>query len=78
MQATATPSWETTIINPGAIRVNVAERYDVIIDFANYNAGDKLYLTDARSQSVNDTGPPNAESSGISAKPQHRKRHIAV
>lgn len=42
------------VINtPGAIRVNVAERYDVIIDFAKYNVGDKLYLTDVRSQSVN-------------------------
>jgi FtsP/CotA-like multicopper oxidase with cupredoxin domain len=42
------------VINtPGAIRVNVAERYDVIIDFSDYNVGDKLYLTDVRSQSVN-------------------------
>ena len=38
---TPTPSWETNaMIVPGAIRVNVAERYDVIIDFANYNPGD--------------------------------------
>ncbi len=41
------------IETPGAIRVNVAERYDVIIDFAKYPAGTKLYLTDVRSQSVN-------------------------
>ena len=41
------------IVVPGAIRVNVAERYDVIIDFAKYNNGDQLYLTDVRSQSVN-------------------------
>ena len=42
------------VINtPGAIRVNVAERYDVIIDFTNYIDGQKLYLTDVRSQSVN-------------------------
>ncbi len=41
------------IITPGAIRVNVAERYDVIIDFGKYNVGAKLYLTDVRSQSVN-------------------------
>ena len=28
------------VINtPGAIRVNVAERYDVIIDFGKYNCG---------------------------------------
>jgi FtsP/CotA-like multicopper oxidase with cupredoxin domain len=42
-----------TIVTPGAIRVNVAERYDVIIDFAKYNAGESLYLTDVRSQNVN-------------------------
>ena len=41
------------IATPGAIRVNVAERYDVIIDFAKYSAGTQLYLTDVRSQSVN-------------------------
>jgi FtsP/CotA-like multicopper oxidase with cupredoxin domain len=44
----------TTIQVPGAIRVNVAERYDVIIDFADFNPGDKLYLTDARIMNVND------------------------
>jgi FtsP/CotA-like multicopper oxidase with cupredoxin domain len=42
------------VINtPGAIRVNVAERYDVIIDFGNYSPGDQLYLTDVRTQNVN-------------------------
>jgi FtsP/CotA-like multicopper oxidase with cupredoxin domain len=42
------------VINtPGAIRVNVAERYDVIIDFGKYSPGTQLYLTDVRSQSVN-------------------------
>jgi FtsP/CotA-like multicopper oxidase with cupredoxin domain len=46
----------TTIQVAGAVRVNVAERYDVIIDFTNYNAGDKVYLTDARIMSVNNVG----------------------
>jgi len=46
----------TTIVVPGAIRVNVAERYHVIIDFSKYNPGDKLYLTDARIMSVNNVG----------------------
>jgi FtsP/CotA-like multicopper oxidase with cupredoxin domain len=42
------------VINtPGAIRVNVAERYDVIIDFGKYTPGTQLYLTDVRSQRVN-------------------------
>ena len=41
------------IVVPGAIRVNVAERYDVIIDFGKYAPGTQLYLTDVRSQSVN-------------------------
>src|SRR5215216_1763397 len=44
----------TTIVTPGAVRVNVAERYDVIIDFSKYNPGDFLYLTDARIMNVND------------------------
>jgi FtsP/CotA-like multicopper oxidase with cupredoxin domain len=55
----------TTIITPGAVRVNVAERYDVIIDFGNYNAGDFLYLTDVRSQVVNDTGSGNTNPPGL-------------
>jgi FtsP/CotA-like multicopper oxidase with cupredoxin domain len=54
----------TVIETPGAIRVNVAERYDVIIDFGNYNPGDKLYLTDVRSQSVN---PGNVNPPGLPA-----------
>jgi FtsP/CotA-like multicopper oxidase with cupredoxin domain len=45
-----------TIVVPGAIRVNVAERYDVIIDFTNYNPGDKVYLTENRIMSVNNVG----------------------
>ena len=47
----------TTIQVAGAIRVNVAERYDVIIDFSKYNPGDKLYLTDARIMNVNQNPP---------------------
>jgi FtsP/CotA-like multicopper oxidase with cupredoxin domain len=46
----------TTIQVPGAVRVNVAERYDVIIDFSNYQPGDHVYLTDARIMSVNNVG----------------------
>jgi len=46
----------TTIQVAGAVRVNVAERYDVIIDFSKYNPGDKVYLTDARIMSVNNVG----------------------
>jgi FtsP/CotA-like multicopper oxidase with cupredoxin domain len=46
----------TTIQVAGAVRVNVAERYDVIIDFSKYNDGDKVYLTDARIMSVNNVG----------------------
>ena len=54
-----------TIVTPGALRVNVAERYDFIVDFANYQAGDKLYLTDVRSQVVNDTGSGNTNPPGL-------------
>jgi len=50
------------IETPGAVRVNVAERYDVIIDFGKYNPGDHLYLTDVRSQSVN---PGNVNPPGL-------------
>lgn len=55
----------TTIITPGAVRVNVAERYDVIIDFGNYDPGSFLYLTDVRSQVVNDTGSGNTNPPGL-------------
>ena len=51
-----------TIVTPGALRVNVAERYDFIIDFANYPAGSHLYLTDAASQNVN---PGNVNPPGL-------------
>jgi FtsP/CotA-like multicopper oxidase with cupredoxin domain len=55
-----------TIQVEGAIRVNVAERYDVIIDFGNFNPGDKLYLTDARIMSVNNVlNGPNTPPPGF-------------
>jgi FtsP/CotA-like multicopper oxidase with cupredoxin domain len=54
-----------TIVTPGALRVNVAERYDFIIDFGNFNPGDKLYLTEVRSQNVNDTGSGNTNPPGL-------------
>jgi FtsP/CotA-like multicopper oxidase with cupredoxin domain len=43
----------TAPIVPGAIRVSVAERYDVVIDFAEFPAGSKLYLKENRIMSVN-------------------------
>ena len=43
----------TAPVVPGAIRVSVAERYDVIIDFAEFPAGSKLYLKENRIMSVN-------------------------
>jgi FtsP/CotA-like multicopper oxidase with cupredoxin domain len=47
----------TAPIVPGAIRVNVAERYDVVIDFAQFNAGDKLYLKENRTMFVGNPSP---------------------
>lgn len=44
---------DTAPIVPGAIRVSVAERYDVVIDFAEFPAGSKLYLKENRIMSVN-------------------------
>jgi FtsP/CotA-like multicopper oxidase with cupredoxin domain len=43
----------TAPIVPGGLRVSVAERYDIIIDFAQFNAGDKLYLKENRTMFVN-------------------------
>jgi FtsP/CotA-like multicopper oxidase with cupredoxin domain len=51
-----------TIVTPGALRVNVAERYDFIIDFAQYPAGTKLYLKENGSQNVN---PGNVNPPGL-------------
>ncbi len=41
----------------GALRVSVAERYDVIIDFTEFAAGSKLYLREAASQFVGVASP---------------------
>ncbi len=51
-----------TIVTPGALRVNVAERYDVIIDFGKYPVGSKLYLKEATRQNVN---PGNVNPPGL-------------
>jgi FtsP/CotA-like multicopper oxidase with cupredoxin domain len=42
---------------PGAIRVSVAERYDVIIDFAQFPAGSKVYLRENAGQFVGFPSP---------------------
>ncbi len=47
----------TTPIVPGGIRVSVAERYDVIIDFAQFKQGDKLYLKENRTMFVGNPSP---------------------
>ena len=47
----------TAPIVPGAIRVSVAERWDIIIDFAQFNAGDKVYLKENRSMFVGNPSP---------------------
>lgn len=47
----------TAPIVPGAIRVSVAERYDVVIDFSEFPAGSKLYLRENRSMFVGNPSP---------------------
>jgi len=47
----------TAPIVPGAIRVSVAERFDVIIDFAAFPAGSKLYLKENRAMFVGNPSP---------------------
>jgi FtsP/CotA-like multicopper oxidase with cupredoxin domain len=42
---------------PGALRVSVAERYDVIIDFAQFPAGSKVYLREDEEQFVGVASP---------------------
>ena len=42
---------------PGALRVSVAERYDVIIDFAQFPAGSKVYLRENQAQFVGNPSP---------------------
>ena len=56
---------QMVIETPGAVRVNVAERYDVIIDFGQFPVGSSLYLTDGGAGRVQNVGvvfpglPPN-------------------
>ena len=47
----------TAPIVPGGLRVSVAERYDVIIDFAQFKNGDKLYLKENRTMFVGNPSP---------------------
>jgi FtsP/CotA-like multicopper oxidase with cupredoxin domain len=47
----------TAPIVPGAIRVSVAERWDVIIDFTEFSAGSKLYLKENRTMFVGNPSP---------------------
>lgn len=47
----------TAPIVAGGIRISVAERYDVIIDFAEFPAGSKLYLKENRSMFVGNPSP---------------------
>jgi FtsP/CotA-like multicopper oxidase with cupredoxin domain len=47
----------TAPIVPGAIRVSVAERWDIIIDFAEFPAGSKLYLRENRPMFVGFPSP---------------------
>ena len=47
----------TAPIVPGGLRVSVAERYDIIIDFAAFPAGSKLYLKENRTMFVGNPSP---------------------
>ena len=47
----------TAPVVPGGLRVSVAERYDVIIDFAQFPAGSKLYLKENQPQFVGVASP---------------------
>ncbi|HET9525445.1 MAG TPA: multicopper oxidase domain-containing protein, partial [Pyrinomonadaceae bacterium] len=47
----------TAPIVPGGLRVSVAERYDVVIDFAEFPAGSKLYLKENRTMFVGNPSP---------------------
>jgi len=48
---------DTAPIVPGGLRVSVAERYDVIIDFTEFPAGSKLYLKENRTMVVGHPSP---------------------
>ena len=51
-------SVDVNMVNPtGALRVSVAERYDVIIDFAQFPAGSKVYLKETAPQFVGMPSP---------------------
>ena len=47
----------TAPIVPGGLRVSVAERYDIVIDFAEFPAGSKLYLKENRTMFVGNPSP---------------------
>lgn len=47
----------TAPIVPGGLRVSVAERYDIIIDFAEFPHGSKLYLKENRAMFVGNPSP---------------------
>jgi len=53
----------TNPVIPGGLRVSVAERYDVVIDFGQYSAGDVLYLKENSIMRVN--GAPNIPPPGF-------------
>jgi hypothetical protein len=48
---------DTAPIVPGGLRVSVAERFDVIIDFTEFPAGSKLYLKENRTMVVGNPSP---------------------
>jgi FtsP/CotA-like multicopper oxidase with cupredoxin domain len=50
-------------LTPGGLRVSVAERYDIIIDFNQYEPGDILYLKETSIMRVN--GNPNTPPPGF-------------
>ena len=51
-------SVDQQMLNPtGALRISVAERYDVIIDFAQFTAGSKVYLKETQAQFVGAASP---------------------
>src|SRR5689334_20451401 len=47
----------TAPIVPGGLRVSVAERYDIIIDFTEFPQGSKLYLKENRTMFVGNPSP---------------------
>jgi len=47
----------TAPIVPGGLRVSVAERWDVIIDFSQFKQGDKVYLKENRTMFVGNPSP---------------------